>query len=110
MSKPQNIKNISERRRSIALLTRPTSLSQSPFALTNNSPRGSVSNSYISNSQFLRGGGLDNINNNYYDDSINGECSINDQESSEINTNLNENENIDLSNGIDNPESLLLLL
>ena len=104
MSKPQNIKNISERRRSIALLTRPTSLSQSPFALTNNSPRGSVSNSYISNSQFLRGGGLDNINNNYYDDSINGECSINDQESSEINTNLNENENIDLSNGIDNPE------
>ncbi|RCK64001.1 Vacuolar amino acid transporter 4 [Candida viswanathii] len=99
MSKPQNIVQKSERRRqSIALLTR-SPLSQSPFALTNHSPRGSVSNSYIANSHFLRG---DNSNTNAYDDSINGEYAS-DQASSDF-PNFPDNENIDLASGIDDPE------
>ncbi|EGW32430.1 uncharacterized protein SPAPADRAFT_138769 [Spathaspora passalidarum NRRL Y-27907] len=61
MTEPQNIES-SKRRRSIALLTKPP-LSQSPYSSSPYSPsppphRGSmsVSNSYVANAQFMRGG------------------------------------------------------
>lgn len=92
MSNPQSIKK-TERRRSIALLTK-SPLSQSPYISP--SPRGSAPSSYVANSQFMRGD----------TESVAMEST---SENSSENQHSPENDpevdnDIDLASGIDDPE------
>ena len=92
MSNPQSIKK-TERRRSIALLTK-SRLSQSPYISP--SPRGSAPSSYVANSQFMRGD----------TESVAMEST---SENSSENQHSPENDpevdnDIDLASGIDDPE------
>ncbi|KAK6883452.1 Vacuolar amino acid transporter 4 [Candida tropicalis] len=97
MSEPQNIEQKKERRRSIALLTR-SPLSHSP----NPSPRNSLPNSYVNNSSFLRS---DSYNNNNNDSAIMENYSDHSSSSEQRHsTPISNRDNLDLSNGIDNPE------
>ncbi|EMG49528.1 AVT4 Vacuolar amino acid transporter 4 [Candida maltosa Xu316] len=87
MSKPKDIvQQSTERRRSIALLKQ-SPLSQSPF--NGPSPRGSASNSYVPNSQFLRA------------DSDEAVIESNDEDSS--NDNEQSSQQLNLATGIDDP-------
>ncbi|EMG49506.1 Vacuolar amino acid transporter, putative, partial [Candida maltosa Xu316] len=106
MSTPQNIIVKKERRRSIALLTR-SPLSQSPFAISNSSPRGSVANSYITNSQFLRCDSESGVI-----ESASEQASVlpsdittnNNNHSIDDNDENEEDGKVDLAAGIDDPE------
>ncbi|RCK63948.1 Vacuolar amino acid transporter 4 [Candida viswanathii] len=107
MSQPQNITQKTERRRSIALLTR-SPISRSP----NPSPRGSLPNSYAPNTLFLRGDPP--TTQNPHDESALMETYSDESSSEHTPRRLNSSiagsgsggaaDHIDLAAGIDNPE------